>query len=578
VRYWGTICISLVFFGEAFAGPLLGEPENQSSEMPSLFILEPLIAEEQTYSEDSRNFLDETNQIGFVALEKIQKDLFEDATEPAQRQAAIAELVKLYIANGLYIEARAVLKNLDLSIAPRLFSKLAAICDLQMGREIYVLELLDKESTDPEERALHAIALVRLGAYKSVLKSPIISISSLGVQTNKHYRSAIFEAAVLHDHGAIIDRVRGEIEEFRRDVESIDFLEAQLFEGNRQTARLRVLAKNGEKLSALRAQIQLIRSALKSGDVDVNILWRQVDALRLQWRRSVVEREILFVHAEVALATGNYSQTLKSFRQLIVEHPLADSAFEAQSRIMELLPTIASQNFESSPTLAAELVLEYAQFAPAGARGDEMIRDLAERLSNLELNAEAAKLLDHQVFERLRGATRSVVAADLAAIYLRDEKPEAALKTLRSTRIAGLSPEINNKRRALEAHALMELGKLESALALLSTPRSHDELRLRADIFWALEDWKNAAQEYASLFSSVSTPDSMTAVRAAIAYQLAGDEDGLAGFKQAVSVAIEGTPEIALINALDGIGTLGDEFMDAYQVAFNIADAQFLSN
>lgn len=49
---------------------------------------------------------------------------------------------------------------------------------------------------------------------------------------------------------------------------------------------------------------------------------------------------------------------------------------------------------------------------------------LTGRLVAIDLLAPAEQLLDHQVYQRLDGVARSVVATQLAVIYLLDNKPK----------------------------------------------------------------------------------------------------------------------------------------------------------
>ena len=84
------------------------------------------------------------------------------------------------------------------------------------------------------------------------------------------------------------------------------------------------------------------------------------------------------------------------------------------------------------------LFYDFRELTPAGRRGDEMIRRLADRLVAVDLLGQAAELLQHQVDNRLQGAARAQVAARLAVIYLMNRKPDRALATLRATRAADL--------------------------------------------------------------------------------------------------------------------------------------------
>src|SRR5262249_41022359 len=86
------------------------------------------------------------------------------------------------------------------------------------------------------------------------------------------------------------------------------------------------------------------------------------------------------------------------------------------------------------PIEAVGLFYEFSDLTPVGPNGDRMVRLLAGRLVNVDLLEQAAQLLQHQVDERLQGLGKAQVAADLAAIYLMDHKPDKALVTIDTTR------------------------------------------------------------------------------------------------------------------------------------------------
>src|SRR4029077_2553550 len=117
---------------------------------------------------------------------------------------------------------------------------------------------------------------------------------------------------------------------------------------------------------------------------------------------------------------------------------------------------------------ALTLFYDFRELTPIGRRGDEMIRRLADRLVSVDLLAQAAELLQHQVDHRLEGAARAQVATRLAAIYLMNRKPDRALAALRMTRMANLPNDLRNQRLLLEARALSDLGRHDLALEVVA--------------------------------------------------------------------------------------------------------------
>ena len=159
---------------------------------------------------------------------------------------------------------------------------------------------------------------------------------------------------------------------------------------------------------------------------------------------------------------------------------------------------------------------------------------LARRLVDVDLLDQAAELLKYQVDNRLDGVAKAQVATDLAAIYLMDRQPEAALQAIWSSRNTLLPTAMNTERRALEARALMELGRYDHALEVLGNDANPAARDVRAEIFWKQENWAAAAAMYEQRLGDrfkdpapLSAEDESRLIRAGVAYSLAGDSAGL---------------------------------------------------
>jgi hypothetical protein len=176
---------------------------------------------------------------------------------------------------------------------------------------------------------------------------------------------------------------------------------------------------------------------------------------------------------------------------------------------------------------ALSLFYDFRELTPAGKRGDEMIRRLAGRLVGIDLLAQAAELLQHQVDNRLQGAARAQVATRLAVIYLMNRKPDRAFQVLRATRASDLSTELRNQRLLIEARALSDSGRHDLGLEVIANLTGREVDRLRSDILWAAHRWRESADQLEKLYrerwreftplNEVERPDIL---RAAIGYAL----------------------------------------------------------
>src|SRR5262249_44737104 len=143
---------------------------------------------------------------------------------------------------------------------------------------------------------------------------------------------------------------------------------------------------------------------------------------------------------------------------------------------------------ELPPIQALGLYYDFKELTPLGPKGDVMIRHLSDRLVAMDLLDQATELLSYQVDNRLRGVARSQVAARLALVQLMNHKAEDALRTISNTRQARLPETIAAQRRLIEARALMDLKRYDSALDVVSTDSGPAIDRLRADIYWHQDD------------------------------------------------------------------------------------------
>jgi hypothetical protein len=154
----------------------------------------------------------------------------------------------------------------------------------------------------------------------------------------------------------------------------------------------------------------------------------------------------------------------------------------------------------------------------------------------VDLLEQAAQLLQHQVDERLEGVSKAQVAADLAAIYLMDRKPDRALTALASSRQPNMAVSLLADRRIIEARALMDLGRLDAAVEMVERDRSEDAQRVRADAAWRARDWDRAGAELRSLLAMrdrgqpLDAAGRQAALRAGVALTLAGDETRVRAF------------------------------------------------
>ncbi|MGD9816001.1 MAG: hypothetical protein AB7Q23_09195 [Hyphomonadaceae bacterium] len=303
----------------------------------------------------------------------------------------------------------------------------------------------------------------------------------------------------------------------------------------RALALLDELARAPDEETAVRAEVEAIRIRRNTGVMRAIDSVERLEALRFRWRGDSIEL------ATVALLGDAYSE-LGRWRDALATMSVAAGRFPTDPAARQLradMTTLFERLFldgeadQLQPIQALGLFYEFSDLTPVGPTGDRIVRLLAARLVQIDLLEQAARLLQHQVDERLEGLGKAQVAADLAAIYLMDGKPDQALIVLANTRIPNMAQTLLADRRILEARALLDLGRLDGAVELVERDRSEDAQRIRADAAWRARDWTRASAELRTLLAMRNRATPLDAhgrqvlLRTGVALTLAGDENGV---------------------------------------------------
>src|SRR5690606_39149472 len=188
----------------------------------------------------------------------------------------------------------------------------------------------------------------------------------------------------------------------------------------------------------------------------------------------------------------------------------------------------------------------------------EMIRNLARRLVRVDLLAQAGELLQYQLDNRLRGVARTQIATDLAVIYLADRRPQDALRVLNDTRLPGIPAALERQRRLLEARAMVDGGRGQLALDMLSTMEGRDVALLRIDAHWKARRYSQAGEMIEALYGRepagkpLDQPARMMIVKAGVGYVLAGDDFGLSRLRAKFGEQMVNAPEWPMFDYVTG--------------------------
>jgi hypothetical protein len=296
----------------------------------------------------------------------------------------------------------------------------------------------------------------------------------------------------------------------------------------------------GGREQLVRARFGKAMALNRAGKLSDDALVNELNSLRTMWRGDDLERRILMVLAQKELARGKVVQALEAMRTATHYFPHSDEAQAMGAKMPEIFADyfIGPGSKELTGVQALAFYYEFQDLTPIGQKGDELIRNLAERLVSIDLLEQAEVLLRYQVEQRLYGSVaKAQVAARLASVYLLDDKPKDALQILRSTMQNQLPPELKAKRQLIEARSLASLKQYELALDLLSEIDTEQADELRAEIYWESQDWDAAGQANEAMAQAavkdigpdVALSDDVRfeVMRSAIAYSMGGNTKGL---------------------------------------------------
>jgi tetratricopeptide (TPR) repeat protein len=226
-----------------------------------------------------------------------------------------------------------------------------------------------------------------------------------------------------------------------------------------------------------------------------------LDALRFSWRGDAFEFTLLRQLGELQLAEGDIDDGIEALHEAAIYFPdfpaSKDVAKEAADSFADLF--LGKSADDIPPVKALALYSEFQDLEPSGDRHDAIEKKLVDRLVSVDLLDQATTLLGAQVQNQPDGRDKARGATQLALLDLMNRQPTAAIAALDMDVGTDMTTDLTRQRLELRARALTDLDKAPDALALLANDNSVDAARLRADIYWHQQDWKDAAKVFGDL-------------------------------------------------------------------------------
>jgi hypothetical protein len=293
------------------------------------------------------------------------------------------------------------------------------------------------------------------------------------------------------------------------------------------------LSKSKWEAIAVKAELKRLEAAAPAGKLTPQQAAEELETLRYRWRGDGVEMATVGILADQYMGSGRFREALQLAHGAALMDASAPGARQLRIRLTDYFRRLFLQGEADrlDPIQSLALFYEFSDLTPVGADGDLMVRRLAQRLVAFDLLGPAAQLLKHQVDNRMRGASRSIIAIDLATIYLLDRQPDRALATLNSTRIPGLPKDVLLQRRTLEAAAYRDLGRYDHAIELMEGVDHPDAKLLLADAYMRDRKWTEAARTWLAMLPPAGQATAQHrefALKAAISARMARDAGMLA--------------------------------------------------
>ncbi|MBU1335577.1 MAG: hypothetical protein KJ944_02540 [Alphaproteobacteria bacterium] len=496
--------------------------------------------------------------------------------EGRARDIARLDLAQYYTANQFAHEALGVLDVMEADLqAEDLTRKMRmtrAIASTLASRPADALSILNANSMAQELDALLWRTIARVDAYDfkgarsdAVEANGVVENYPVWVR-NKFYFAAV-RAAVEIDDMPVAERFLDQIDFASLDPEQVSLF--HLLSGRVDESRGRVaeaIDTYGQVIAAdirptrAEAIYRTLRLLNEQGTLDLAKATETLSAEALLWRGNPLEADMQAMLADFYFHNGDYRLGFETVQQAVANYPESPPVTalrdEAQRRFGELFLDGLADSL--GPVDALGLYYDFRQLTPPGARGDEMIRNLARRLVRVDLLAQAAELLEYQLENRLRGVARTQIAADLAIIYLADRRPQDAIRVLNATRLPDLPESLARQRRILEARAMIDGGRDQLALDLLRDLDGRDADLLRIDAHWKAKRYDRASEMLEVLYADqpagvpLSQPVRMGLIKAGVGFVLAGDQFGLSRLRSKFGDAMVTTPEWPMFDLVTG--------------------------
>ena len=507
-----------------------------------------------------------------TSIEQFNKDKqnLQDEVAAAQGEQRILErynLARFYFANRFAPETLGVLAELQREEPEieneREFRLIRGGASYLMGRLSDAASDFTHGSLDGSDEANFWRAAVVAEAGDLLAAAP--TLTRVGVVTKKYPKQLKLQMGTLVADAAVeigdIQSAKTYIKAMKKlkpdeaQLAAIEFVEGRMLNLKGDTdgaiSKWEGVQEKRNKWMRARATVARTELLLKLDRMKPMEAIKQLESLRFAWRGDDFEFALLRRLGGLYLDEGIYRNGLQALRQAATYFRNNEEAPQVTQQMVDVFNALYLEDGadEMSAVTAIAVFEEFKELTPAGAKGDEMIRKLADRLAGVDLLDQAAEILEGQIRSRLKGVLKSEVGARLAIVCLLARRYDRALAGLDATNVRNVPAALVTQRRHLRARSLIGLNQSEKALEVLKKDKTTDADLLRAEVFWNGGDWPNASKELRKILTAsgakknkpVNPEQTQKVLNYAIALALSGNERALAKVRQDYGPAVQVT-------------------------------------
>ncbi|MCK5659000.1 MAG: hypothetical protein KAH96_03895, partial [Alphaproteobacteria bacterium] len=301
------------------------------------------------------------------------------------------------------------------------------------------------------------------------------------------------------------------------------------------------------RLYHAKASLSLTHLHLRQKKITLKEAIDQIDNLRFAWRGDGLEVKILRSLGSLKVQDNQILSGMEDMKQAA---ELADRLLDDSTPIRDDMKKIFSDLFAGnqivriSPLEAISVYDAFSSLLPSGSEGVVASLSFADCLISMDLLERASWIIEDQIRIGIPDGKIAAVGAKLAAVYLLDAHPSQSLEALKVTERRGLTEKMREERILLKARAQSQLNQTAAAIGTLSTMDSRNARKLKANVLWRAQKWKEAAEAIEDLLpdagKSLSEDEASLVVNAAVARKLAGNSDRLKELKDKYEAAMTG--------------------------------------